>query len=30
LATDITGEPKNTLYPAALRWKEQHAAQDGG
>jgi 16S rRNA (cytidine1402-2'-O)-methyltransferase len=25
LATDITGEPKNTLYQAALRWKQQHA-----
>ena len=22
LATDITGEPKNTLYQAALRWKQ--------
>jgi 16S rRNA (cytidine1402-2'-O)-methyltransferase len=25
LATDITGEPKNTLYQAALRWKQHHA-----
>jgi len=27
LATDITGEPKNTLYQAALRWKQ---ASDSG